>query len=176
MAEKLEEQQQYEDRMKKLRAFDETNAGVKGLIESGLQKVPDIFVRPSDELTTQKKKATHDYQIPVIDLSDIRKPERRKRIVEEVKFASETWGFFQVVNHGIPTSVLDGMIDGVRKFNDQDVEEKKKYYTRDLKRSVRYNSNYDLFMSRTASWKDTLSISFSGPDPTDPQDLPISIR
>ncbi|GFQ08508.1 1-aminocyclopropane-1-carboxylate oxidase homolog 2, partial [Phtheirospermum japonicum] len=177
MAAKIDEQQQHEDRMNMLKAFDETNAGVKGLIDSGLQKVPEIFVRPFDELAQElPNKNGTQIQVPVIDLSDIQELDGRKRIVEEVKIASETWGFFQVVNHGISTSVLDGMIDGVRKFNDQDVEEKKKYYTRDFKRSVRFNSSYDLFTSKTASWRDTLSISFSGPDPTDPRDLPLSCR
>ncbi|GFP95917.1 1-aminocyclopropane-1-carboxylate oxidase homolog 1 [Phtheirospermum japonicum] len=161
--------------MKLLKAFDETNAGVKGLIDSGLQKVPKIFVRPSDELAQElPNKNGTQVQVPVIDLSHIQDPEGRKRIVEEVKIASEIWGFFQVVNHGIPTSVLDGMIDGIRKFNDQDVEEKKKYYSRDIKRRVRFNSSYDLFTSRTASWRDTLSISFPGLDPIDHHDLPAS--
>ncbi|GFP95913.1 1-aminocyclopropane-1-carboxylate oxidase homolog 11 [Phtheirospermum japonicum] len=65
------------------------------------------------------------------------------------------------------------MIDGVRKFNDQDVEEKKKYYTRDMKRSVRFNSNFDLYNSRTAAWRDTLT--FPDPDQIS-SELPDSCR
>ncbi|GFP95918.1 1-aminocyclopropane-1-carboxylate oxidase homolog 1 [Phtheirospermum japonicum] len=180
MAENFDEQQ-YDagDRVKMLRAFDETNAGVKGLTDSGLQKVPKIFIRPSDELAqelTTHKRGTHETQIPLIDLSDIQNADGRKRIVEEMKIASETWGFFQVVNHGIPTSVLDGMIDGIRRFNDQDVEEKKKYYSRNIKRRVRFNSSYDLFTSRTASWRDSLIIAFPGPTPNDHHELPASCR
>ncbi|KAL3648795.1 hypothetical protein CASFOL_005198 [Castilleja foliolosa] len=166
---------QHYDRMKMLEAFDETNAGVKGLVDSGLQKIPKIFARPSNELTTNGK-STQEIQIPVIDLSDILKPEGRKRIVEDVKDASETWGFFQVVNHGISTAVLDGMIEGIKKFNEQDVEEKKKYYTRDLKQRVRYHSSYDLFTSKTASWRDTIIIAFPGPDPTHHHELPATCR
>ncbi|KAK6161319.1 hypothetical protein DH2020_004700 [Rehmannia glutinosa] len=155
--------EQYDDRMKMLKAFDETKAGVKGLMDSGLIKIPEIFVRPSEELAEDELtyKNTTQIQVPVIDLSDIQiNAGRRKRIVEQVRIASETWGFFQVVNHGIPLTVLDGMIDGVRKFNEQDVAEKKKYYSRDNTRKIRFNSSYDLFTSKTASWKDTLSISF----------------
>ncbi|KAL7105451.1 hypothetical protein ACP275_07G045200 [Erythranthe tilingii] len=100
----------------------------------------------------------------------------RKKIVEEARIASETWGFFQVVNHGIPQTVLDGMIEAVRGFNDQDVAEKKKYYSRDNTRRVRFNSSYDLFTSRTASWKDSLTLSFSGLDPIDEDELPPSCR
>ncbi|GFP95914.1 1-aminocyclopropane-1-carboxylate oxidase homolog 1 [Phtheirospermum japonicum] len=164
------------DRIEMLKAFDETQAGVKGLVDSGLLKVPKIFVRPSDELAqelTEHKNGTQ-IQIPVIDLSDIQKADGRKRIVEEVKIASETWGFFQVANHGIPTSVLDGMIDGIRKFNDQDVEEKKKYYSRDFKRSVRFGSNFDLYRSRAANWRDTLT--FPDPDQFNNEELPDSCR
>ncbi|KAK6150876.1 hypothetical protein DH2020_015808 [Rehmannia glutinosa] len=173
------DEQQYDERMKMVKAFDETKAGVKGLMDSGLLKIPNIFVRPSEELAQESlltyKNTTTKIQVPVIDLSDIQiNADKRKQIVEQVRIASETWGFFQVVNHGIPLTVLDGMIDGVRKFNDQDVVEKKKYYSRDIKRRVRFNSSYDLFTSTTASWKDTLTISFSGP--AHPEELPPSCR
>ncbi|PIN05844.1 Iron/ascorbate family oxidoreductase [Handroanthus impetiginosus] len=169
---------QSNDRMEMLKAFDETKAGVKGLTDLGLPKIPKIFVRPSEELAEElPHKNTHKIQVPVIDLSGVfQDADRRRQIVEEVRIASETSGFFQVVNHGVPLSVLDGMIEGVREFNEQDVEEKKKYYSRDRTRNVRFNSSYDLFTSRTASWRDSLTISFSGPDETDPQDLPPPCR
>ncbi|GER52281.1 2-oxoglutarate (2OG) and Fe(II)-dependent oxygenase superfamily protein [Striga asiatica] len=164
-----------EERLRMLKAFDETNAGVKGLVDSGIQKIPEIFVRPLDELakceSKQQQSAVH---VPVIDMGDIRL--NRKRIVEQVKIASEEWGFFQVVNHGVPQDVMDGMICGVRSFMELPVEEKRKYYTRDNTRPVRYSSSYDLFKSKTASWRDTLTISFSGPNPTDPTHLPDSCR
>ncbi|PIN05845.1 Iron/ascorbate family oxidoreductase [Handroanthus impetiginosus] len=166
------------DRMEMLKAFDETKAGVKGLVDSRLLKIPKIFVRPSEELAQElTHENTHKFQVPVIDLSGVvQDADRRRQIVEEMRNASETWGFFQVVNHGIPPSVLDRMIDGVRKFNEQDVEEKKKYYSWDKTRNVRFNSGFDLFTSRTANWKDTLTMSFSGPDPIDPQEMPPPCR
>lgn len=161
------------DRIEMLKAFDETKAGVKGLTDSGLLKLPKIFVRPSEELAEEAKHEKAQARVPVIDLSGINDAVSRKQIVEEVGTASETWGFFQVVNHGIPLPVVDGMIDGVRDFHEQDVEEKEKYYTRDNERNVRYHSSYDLFTSRTASWRDTLGISFHH---LDPQELPPVIR
>ncbi|KAL2230058.1 UNVERIFIED_CONTAM: 1-aminocyclopropane-1-carboxylate oxidase 11 [Sesamum indicum] len=118
--------QQY-DRMEMLKAFDQTEAGVKGLIDSGLTKIPKIFVRPSEDLAQDQLTYKNiQVQVPVIDLSGILDADRRKQIVEQVRMASETWGFFQVVNHGIPPTVLDGMIDGIMKFNEMDVEEKRR--------------------------------------------------
>ncbi|KAL7144926.1 hypothetical protein ABFS83_07G043900 [Erythranthe nasuta] len=162
------------DRMPMLKAFDETKAGVKGLADSGLLQIPKIFVRPPDELAEELTYKKTQIQVPLIDLSEIDDPDMRKKIVEEVRIASETLGFFQVVNHGIPQTVLDGMIDGVRYFNEQNIEEKKKYYTRDSKRMVKFLSNFDLFSSKTANWRDTLSISIS--DQIDRQELPASCR
>ncbi|KAL0376768.1 UNVERIFIED_CONTAM: 1-aminocyclopropane-1-carboxylate oxidase1 [Sesamum calycinum] len=165
--------QQY-DRMEMLKAFDQTEAGVKGLIDSGLTKIPKIFVRPSEDLAQELPYKNIQIQVPVVDLSGILDADGRKQIVEQVRIASETWGFFQVVNHGISPTVLDGMIDGIRKFNEMDVEEKRRYYSRDYTRRVRYSSNFDLFASKTANWRDTLSISFS--DLIDSEELPASCR
>ncbi|CAA3021589.1 1-aminocyclopropane-1-carboxylate oxidase homolog 1-like [Olea europaea subsp. europaea] len=164
------------DRMQELKAFDETKAGVKGLIDSGLQKIPKIFVRPADELEEELNHKRAQIEVPVIDMGGLDKVDQHKQIVEEVRIASETWGFFQVVNHGIPLNVLDEMLDGILKFNEQDVEEKKKYYTRDNTRRVIFNSNYDLFSSRNASWRDTLTLSFSDPHQNDSKELPALCR
>ncbi|CAA2987351.1 1-aminocyclopropane-1-carboxylate oxidase homolog 1-like [Olea europaea subsp. europaea] len=164
------------DRLQELKTFDETKAGVKGLVDSGLQKIPKIFVRPAEELAKDLNYKRAQIEAPVIDLGDLEKTQRHKKIVEEVRIASETWGFFQVVNHGISLSVLDEMLDAIQKFNEQDVEEKKKYYTRDNTRRVRFNSNFDLFASRTANWRDSLAISFLDPDQINSDDLPAICR
>ncbi|CAA3008663.1 1-aminocyclopropane-1-carboxylate oxidase homolog 1 [Olea europaea subsp. europaea] len=159
-----------------LKAFDETKAGVKGLIDAELQKLPKIFVRPAEELAKDLNHKRAQIEVPVVDLGGMEKADRRQQIVEEVRLASETWGFFQVVNHGIPLNVLDEMIDGIQKFNEQDVQEKKKYYTRDNTRRVTFISNHDLFRSTTANWRDTLTISFSDPNQSDPKEIPSSCR
>ncbi|KAL1558977.1 1-aminocyclopropane-1-carboxylate oxidase 1-like [Salvia divinorum] len=165
------------DRMELLKAFDETKAGVKGLNDAGVLKLPQIFVRPSEELTEELKHEKAQVQVPVIDLSGIDDGGMRKKIVEQVRSAAETWGFFQLVSHGIPLSVCDGMIDGVRRFHELDVDKKKKYYSRDATESVRYSSNFDLFKSKTAGWRDTLSISAnSGSQLLDPHQLPAVCR
>ncbi|XP_060668147.1 1-aminocyclopropane-1-carboxylate oxidase homolog 1-like [Ziziphus jujuba] len=54
----------------------------------------------------------------------------------EITYAIEIWGFFQVVNHGIPQEIMDLTIEGIRRFNEEP-EMKMKFYSRDTMKSVR---------------------------------------
>ncbi|KAK3043421.1 hypothetical protein RJ639_002000 [Escallonia herrerae] len=164
------------DRNKELKAFDETKAGVKGLLDDGLVKIPNIFVRPAEELAKELNCRPADVQPPIIDIGGIREIGRRKEIVNEVRIAAANWGFFQVVEHGIPLTVLEEMIEGVRLFHEQDLEAKEKFYSRDSTRSVRLNTNNDLFNSMTANWRDTLTISVSASGTLDPNEFPAICR
>ncbi|KAF8388215.1 hypothetical protein HHK36_026881 [Tetracentron sinense] len=164
------------DRTKELKAFDDSKAGVKGLVDAGVVKIPRIFIQPPDKLHRKSDSDVTHFQIPTIDLKAIDKdPIQRKEIVEQVRHASGTWGFFQVINHGIPSSVLDGMIDGVFSFNEQYFEVKKKFYARDYMRKVVFNSNFDLYESPAANWRDTLFCSMA-PVPPHPEELPVVCR
>lgn len=112
--------------------------------------------------------------MPDIDLDGIR--DNNEDIVDQVRAASQTWGFFQFINRGVPLNLIQEMIEGVHKFNEQDVEVKKQFYTREPTRNVRFNSNFDLYHSRTASWKDTLAIFTSGTKSLEPNELPKVCR
>ncbi|KAK6929807.1 Non-hem dioxygenase N-terminal domain [Dillenia turbinata] len=163
------------DRETELKTFDESKIGVKGLVDSGIDKLPKFFVHETDKLDLKPADQTHS-GIPVIDLGDINKDAiRRSKVVDEVRDACEKWGFFQVINHGIPQTVLDEMIDGVRRFYEQDTEVKKQYYTRDMTRKFLYNSNFDLFSVKAASWRDTFMANMA-PNPPKPEQLPEVCR
>lgn len=164
------------DRASELKAFDDTKTGVKGLVDSGITQVPRIFITPRNDSDKNLKPSDSQLKFPIIDLENIDEdPIRHKKVVDEVRDASGTWGFFQVINHGIPGSVLEEMLDGVRKFYEQDPEERKKWYTRDRKRSVVYNSNFDLYSAPAANWRDTFFCKMA-PHPPSPEELPAVCR
>ncbi|CAA0817444.1 1-aminocyclopropane-1-carboxylate oxidase homolog 1 [Striga hermonthica] len=173
----LPESTQDQARLSELKAFEETKTGVKGLIDSGIQTVPGIFIRPPDELADEKNHIQSNLQVPVIDLSGVNEDAcAREKIVGEVKRASSEWGFFQLVNHGISREVLDNMLDGIRKFHEQDGEVKKEFNTRDMTRRVRFGSNVDLYRSRAANWRDSLTISVPNFASVEPDELPEICR
>lgn len=164
------------ERMKELKAFDATKLGVKGLVDAGIVNIPKMFVRPAADLAEELDRPKSHIGIPVVDLGGLLTTDLHRKIVDEIRIASEKLGFFQVVNHGIPIAVLDNMIAGIRTFNERDIEAKKEFYGRDGARQVNFNSNYDLFESQTVGWRDSLLVSLATSGQIDPNDLPAACR
>ncbi|KAE8734138.1 1-aminocyclopropane-1-carboxylate oxidase-like protein 1 [Hibiscus syriacus] len=177
MGSKTGELQADYDRQSEVKAFDDTKAGVKGLVDSGITKIPRIFIDQDFVLEKPSDSSNSQLSVPTMDLQAIKEDStRRAELIKQVESACADWGFFQVINHGIPASVLDEMIDGIRKFHEQDTEIKKGFYTRDPSRKVLYLSNYDLFKSKAANWRDSLGCVMVCDNPLQPADLPQVCR
>ncbi|KAK3135452.1 hypothetical protein QOZ80_5BG0419080 [Eleusine coracana subsp. coracana] len=159
------------DRQRELQAFDDTKAGVKGLVDAGVTSVPAIFRHPPESFSLPQAAATTT--IPVIDLGA--SSSSREELVRRVGAAAEMAGFFQVVNHGVAGDLLDETLDAVRRFNEAPANAKRPYYWRGNARKVRFSSNFDLFRSPTASWRDTLFCDVA-PEPPRPDELPEAVR
>ncbi|KAF7807021.1 1-aminocyclopropane-1-carboxylate oxidase-like protein 1-like [Senna tora] len=169
------------DRTIELKAFDDTKDGVKGLADTGITKIPRMFHHDKDDEFENFSSDKITINVPSIDLRDIINNKdsnliaRRRVVVEEIREASETWGFFQLVNHGVPESVMEEMKGGVRRFYEQENEVKRELYSRDRSRPVVYNSNFDLFTSKAANWRDTF-YCIMAPNPPKLECLPTICR
>jgi isopenicillin N synthase-like dioxygenase len=145
------------DREEELKAFEESKAGVKGLADAGLTKLPKMFIHPPQNMLTfsgDRKKL--DHQIPVIDLSGLENEERRLELVKEINSAAESWGFFQLINHGIPIGAMEEIQKSIRMFHELPQSEKEVWY------SLEYSQKANFFSFRgdvntPADWRDTLS-------------------
>nr|CAB3467426.1 unnamed protein product [Digitaria exilis] len=164
-----------DERQRELQAFDDTKAGVKGLVDAGVTAIPAIFHHPPDALALDSPSFDDDDDdaaaIPVVDLSGA----PREEVVAQVRAAAEAVGFFQVVNHGVPGELMDAMLAGIKRFNEGPAEAKRRVYTRDTAHKVRFNSNFDLFKSAAANWRDTLFCELA-PVPPSPEELPDAVR
>lgn len=52
------------DLANELKAFDDTEGSVKGLVDSGITKVPQIFIQPPDDIP----QANEEFDLPIINL------------------------------------------------------------------------------------------------------------
>ncbi|KAK6929804.1 Non-hem dioxygenase N-terminal domain [Dillenia turbinata] len=164
------------DRTSEVKAFEDSKLGVKGLVDAGITKIPRFFIHQPDKLY-KLSDSEPEFSIPVIDLKGVKESPilLRADIIDRVRDASEKWGFFQVVNHGVPLSVLDEMINGVRRFFEQDDEVKKELYSCDQKRKFFYCSNPFLSRAPAATWKDLFGC-YMAPNPPDPESIPAACR
>ncbi|TKY45127.1 1-aminocyclopropane-1-carboxylate oxidase-like [Spatholobus suberectus] len=82
------------DRLQELKAFDESKAGVKGLVDSGITKLPRFFICPPEDLAAgdpvSGDPAGAQSRIPVIDLEGVAGD--RSGVVAGIRRAAETVG------------------------------------------------------------------------------------
>ena len=84
----------------------------------------------------------------------------RSKVVEEIRRSSSTLGFFQIVNHSVPLARIDSVLNDTKKFYEQSTEYKMQFYNRELEKGATYFSNYDLYQTKAASWRDTIQVSY----------------
>ncbi|KAK9165301.1 hypothetical protein Scep_000492 [Stephania cephalantha] len=105
--------------------------------------------------------------IPLIDLSPLNQSHGTcnshalEVLVGQIGDACRDWGFFQVINHGIPTDLLHGIQTSAKKFFDLPLEEKRKV-SRDEVNPLGY---YDTEHTKNVrDWKEVFD--FTVKDPT----------
>nr|GEV15175.1 1-aminocyclopropane-1-carboxylate oxidase homolog 1-like [Tanacetum cinerariifolium] len=140
------------------------------LVDAGLSKIPSIFIHDQPIINKNSSTTHTQFNIPIIDLKGTNVC---NEIIENVRGACENWGFFQIINHGIPQRVLDEMIDGVQKFHEMETEEK--IITRDFRKQFFYLSNFHLFTDDAATWSDSF-LSVMAPEHPQIEDMPSICR
>ena len=160
------------DRAKEVKQFDELKIGVKGLVDSGITTIPRFFVHPPEVISDLKKPTnpTGSHSIPVISLSG-----ERSSVVDQIRRAAAEFGFFQIIDHGISADVLDRAVAAMKAFNEQPIEVKARHYRRDRETGVAFATNFDLYNSKAASWRDTLQVRL-GPTPAEFDKIPEECR
>lgn len=155
-----------------------TTSGVKGLVDAKITEVPRSFHYPSSTLSnnTPSDISGLNLTVPIIDLGEINNTSARNDVVSKIKDAAENWGFFQVINHGVPLTLLEDIKQGVRRFHEEDPEVKKNYFSSDSNKKFVYNNSFeDPYQSTPLNWRDSF-ICYLAPDPPNPEEIPVACR
>lgn len=101
---------------------------VQCLAESGISELPPRYVRPENERPTiiDNHDAEPVISIPVVDLSGLEGSDRRET-ARKISDACKNWGFFQVMNHGVPVSLIHRAREVSKQFFYLPLEEKQVY-------------------------------------------------
>ncbi|KAF8377493.1 hypothetical protein HHK36_030873 [Tetracentron sinense] len=100
--------------------------------------------------------------IPLIDLSVLNSDDPRALagLVAEIGSASKDWGFFQVINHGVPSDLRQRIETAAKKFFALSLEEKRKV-RRDENNPLGY---YDTELTKNVrDWKEVFDFTVENP-------------
>ncbi|CDP20007.1 unnamed protein product [Coffea canephora] len=136
--------------------------GVKGLVDSGIAKVPERYIQPPYERIGKLVENSRDHfsSIP-IDLSKLDGPDH-DQVVEAIIRAAETLGFFQVINHGMSLDLLESLKDAAHRFFKQPADAKA-VYLKGVSPSpfVKYGTSFAPEQEKALEWKDYLSMVYT---------------
>eukprot|EP01018_Ginkgo_biloba_P008654 Gb_05888 [translate_table: standard] len=99
---------------------------VQEIAAKQLQDVPHRYIRLEEDRPSANFISTPNHtQIPVIDMKKLLSGDSDE--MGELHIACQDWGFFQLINHGVPCSLMDKIKTSTRQFFDLPLEEKRRY-------------------------------------------------
>ncbi|XP_077213203.1 2-oxoglutarate-dependent dioxygenase 19-like isoform X2 [Tasmannia lanceolata] len=101
-----------------------------------------------------------DDEIPTIDFSILTTgtPDQRSQIVRDLGTACQEWGFFMVVNHGVPECLRERMLDACHAFFDLTDEEKREYAGKHVLDPIRCGTSFNASVEKIFYWRDYLKV------------------
>ncbi|XP_024371460.1 gibberellin 20 oxidase 1-D [Physcomitrium patens] len=106
-------------------------SSLQSLLSQSSQDLAD-FVWPEEERPTiPHNDYRRDRELPVIDLSGLQggSEATKLRLAKRIAAACSEWGFFQLINHGIPVAELDEVQMQTRRFFELPMEHKQRAMT-----------------------------------------------
>ncbi|XP_018830031.2 protein SRG1-like [Juglans regia] len=100
---------------------------VQDLAKETMTTIPPRYVRPHQDPPLISNTSSLP-QLPVIDMQTLLSNNDDFSELDKLHLASQEWGFFQLINHGVSSSLLENVKSGIQEFFELPMEEKKKYW------------------------------------------------
>lgn len=118
--------------------------------------LPERYIRSEDERSSLLNTSSQ-IGIPVIDMELLSgENDYRQKEMEKLAMACEEWGFFQVVNHGIPGSLMEQMKRIAREFVLLPLQEKVEY---SVQEHEGYGQAFVFSEDQQLDWSDLLYLT-----------------
>ncbi|GAB2267992.1 hypothetical protein Dimus_002969 [Dionaea muscipula] len=98
--------------------------------------------------------------IPVIDFSLLTSgnPIQRSKTIRDLHHACQEWGFFTVVNHGVPERMFEDVIGNCNEFFDLTAEEKREFEGKRVLDPIRCGTSFNVSAEEVHFWRDFLKL------------------
>ncbi|GAB4836295.1 hypothetical protein Ancab_039525 [Ancistrocladus abbreviatus] len=98
---------------------------VQELVKDKMTKIPARYVVRSNEQESQKIDSLP--QLPVIDMARLTSLDLMDSELEKMDQVCKEWGFFQLINHGVASSLIETLEKEIEEFFNLPLDEKNKY-------------------------------------------------
>ncbi|KAL7206050.1 hypothetical protein ACSBR2_018880 [Camellia fascicularis] len=135
------------------------STSIKTLAESpGLSYIPPNYTyttNPHESAASEPEDS-----IPIIDFSSLTSsdPDQRSQVIQDLGKACQEWGFFMVVNHGVPESLMKEMVDACNGFFDLREEEKREFEGKHVLDPIRCGTSFNSKADKVFFWRDFLKV------------------
>ncbi|KAG1366557.1 protein DMR6-LIKE OXYGENASE 2 [Cocos nucifera] len=121
----------------------------------GLSSIPSLYASQSS-----KASDAVEHEVPIIDFLLLKNgtADQHSQTVRDLGKACKEWGFFMVVNHGVPERLRDEMVDALGGFFDLTWEEKGEYTGKHVMDPIRRGTSFNLNVDRFRFWRDYLKV------------------
>ena len=132
--------------------------GIERLLFNGVNnlEVKDKYILPPDQ-RPQLSELSLTASIPTVDLTDLEGPDR-SGVIDEIRRACEDYGFFQIVNHGVPERLMEDMMNVAREFFEMPVQDRAGLYSEDQKKDVHICTSFNRTKEEVLNWRDCLRL------------------
>ncbi|PIA51990.1 hypothetical protein AQUCO_01000102v1 [Aquilegia coerulea] len=99
-------------------------------------------------------------KIPIIDFSLLNSaiPDQRAKVIQELGKACQDWGFFMLINHDVPESLMERMFVACQDFFNQTEEVKLECAEEDVLAPIRYGTSFNPSVDKVFFWRDFLRV------------------
>nr|WIG64893.1 anthocyanidin synthase [Allium wallichii] len=129
-------------------------ARVESLSKSNLDSIPSEYIRPQHEraqLGDALDQLLHSSSGPQIPITDLRSSDCIKKATQ----AAKEWGVMHIVNHGIPSELIEKVLEAGKGFFDLPLEVKEEYANNQSKGKIQgYGSKLANNASGQLEWED----------------------
>lgn len=126
---------------------------VQDIASISIDTIPEAFIRTENEQPAITTVQGVNLEVPVIDMNDPDEEKINRLIID----ASEKWGMFQIINHGIPIEILEKLKKVGKEFFELPQEEKEVYAKPENSKSIEgYGTSLQKEMHGKKGWVDHL--------------------